>query len=169
MNHVLFKGNKVTLIGDVPEAGDEAPEFTFVTTDLKEVSSYDLEDELMVLVSVPSLDTSVCLKEARKFNEALAKREGVATLIVSADLPFAIKRACTTEGIDGIKAVSDYRYREFGEGFNLLMIDGPLKGLLARAVLVVKNNMVVYTQVVPEIGQEPDYQAVYDILDRIQE
>lgn len=168
MDKVQFKGAAITLYGNVPEPGDEAPEFTFVTTDLKEVSSYDLEKELMVLISVPSLDTGVCIKEARQFNEDLAKREGVSAMIISQDLPFAIKRACSVEGIDGIQAVSDYRYQEFGEAFNLMMIDGPLKGLLARAVFVVKNNMVVYTELVPDIGQEPNYQAVYDVLDKIQ-
>lgn len=166
MDKVKFKGEAVSLLGDLPEVGEVFPEFTYVTTDLKEVNSYDLDDQVIVILSVPSLDTGVCIKEARTFNARLSDKK-IRTLVISKDLPFALKRACTAEGLDFVEAVSDFRYNEFAESTGVVMLGGPLKGLLARAVFIVKDQTLVYTELVPEIAQEPDYDKALKVLEEL--
>lgn len=166
MDKVKFKGDPVSLLGELPEVGDVFPEFTYVTTDLKEVSSYDIDDQVLVILAVPSLDTGVCIKEARTFNASLSTKK-VRTLIVSKDLPFALKRACTAEGLDFVEAVSDFRYDEFAEVTGAVMIDGPLKGLLARAVFILKDQTLVYSELVPDITMEPDYDKALKVLEEL--
>lgn len=163
---IKFKGDPVSLLGPIPEIGEVFPEFTYVTTDLKEISSYDLDDQVLVILSVPSLDTGVCIKETRTFNASLSEK-GVRTLVISKDLPFALKRACATEGIDHVEAVSDFRYDEFAEATGAVMLDGPLKGLLARAVFILKEQTLVYSEMVPDIAMEPDYEAALKALDEL--
>jgi thiol peroxidase len=165
---VTLGGKAAQLRGAVPQAGSKAPEFTFVTDKLEEKSSYELGHKALVIIAVPSLDTGVCAKETRRFNELLEKREGTIGLTMSMDLPFAMKRFCELEGITNLMAGTDFRYREFAEAYNADIIEGPFKGLFARAIFVVDaDNTIRYTELVPEIGQEPDYDKVLAEVDKI--
>lgn len=168
MTFVTFKGLTVSLKGNLPELESKAPDFKFVKTDLSEKSLYELENIKKVIIAVPSLDTRVCATETRKFNEKLDQRTDTLGLVISKDLPFAIKRFCEVEGIKNVEAVSDFRYAEFSSLYNTEMMDGPLKGLSARIVFVLdKNNHIKLIDLVPEIAQEPDYDHVLKILDAI--
>ncbi|CAN5228066.1 hypothetical protein BH09BAC1_BH09BAC1_08360 [soil metagenome] len=165
---VTLGGKPQQLRGTVLQPGIKAPEFTFVTEKLEEKSSYELGHKALVIIAVPSLDTGVCAKETRRFNELLSAKEGAIGLTMSMDLPFAMKRFCELEGIKNLIAGSDFRYREFGEAFNADIIDGAFKGLIARVVFVIDaDNVVRYTELVPEIGQEPDYDKVLAAVDGI--
>lgn len=160
-----FKGNTVNLLNKIPDEGKKAFDFTFVKTDLTESSLYDYDDKIKVLISVPSLDTGVCQAETRKFNEKLAGLSGVIGIVVSKDLPFAMKRFCEIEGIENVISGSDFRYQDFAQEFNTEMTDGPLKGLLARAVFVVdKEHTIHYSELVPEITQEPNYDKALEVV-----
>ncbi|MGB0805070.1 MAG: thiol peroxidase [Salibacteraceae bacterium] len=168
MDKINLKGFPVQLIDDVTEAGVEAEDVTFVTRELNELSLFDIEEKVKVLISVPSLDTGVCQAETRKFNEELGKRENVIGVVVSKDLPFAAKRFCETEGIKNILTVSDYRYGDFGKEFGVEMVDGALKGLLARVVFVLdKNNQVVHTEMSDDILEEPNYEVILAEVDKL--
>jgi thiol peroxidase len=158
MASVTLRGTPFNLKGSMPKVGDRAPDFTLVKSDMSAVSLKDLAGKKKVLVMVPSLDTPVCQTETRKFNEKASALGDTAVLIVSADLPFAQKRFCETEGIKSVMAASDVRDRGFGERYGVTIAEGPLQGIMARAVVVVdKNDKVVYSELVPEIAQEPNY------------
>ena len=133
MSTVTFKGNTVKLSGDIPTQG-KAPNFSYVKSDLSESSLYEHGDKVKVIIAVPSLDTGICQKEAREFNKRLAERENVRGIVISKDLPFAMKRFCELEGIDQVESASDFR-SNFTELYNISMEEGPLRGLSARAVL----------------------------------
>lgn len=155
---VKFKGSQVLLKGYIPEVGEIAPDFTFVQADMNEKSLYDFEGLNKIILSLPSIDTGICAMETKKFNEAVGKLENVVCLTVSKDLPFALKRFCSAEGVENVKAVSDFRYGDFANEFNLEMVNSPLKSLLARAVFVVdKENRIQYVELVEDITYEPDY------------
>lgn len=165
---VTLGGKPAKLRGSVPQVGNTAPEFKFVNASLQEQSSYELGHKALVLIAVPSLDTGVCAKETRKFNEVLSAKAGVVGVTLSLDLPFAMKRFCELEGIENVIAGSDFRYHEFAEAYNVDIVEGPFKGLLARAVFVVdENNVIRYSELVPEIGQEPDYDKVLAAVDAL--
>ena len=154
-----FKGTPVNTNKALPEVGAKAPEFNLVAADLSEKSLKDFAGKTVVLTVNPSYDTGVCQAAARKFNSELSAKSGVAVLMISADLPFAQKRFCTAEGIDGIVPLSSFR-SSFASDYGLELVDGPLKGLTARAVLVLdKSGKVQYTELVPEITTEPNYEA----------
>jgi len=158
LNTTKFKGNTVNLLNKIPDEGKKAFDFTFVKADLTESSLYDFDDKIKVVISVPSLDLGVCQAETRKFNEKLEGLSGVIGIVISKDLPFAMKRFCELEGIENVISGSDFRYQDFAQEFNTEMTDGPFKGLLARAVFVIdKEHNICYSELVPEIGQEPDY------------
>jgi thiol peroxidase len=158
MASVTLRGNPFNLKGAMPKVGDRAPDFTLVKSDMSAVSLKDLAGKKKVLVTVPSLDTPVCQTETRKFNEKAAALGNTAVLIVSADLPFAMKRFCETEGIKSVMAASDLRDRGFGERYGVAIAEGPLQGVMARAVIVLgADDKVLYTELVPEIAQEPNY------------
>ncbi len=149
----------------MPAEGQSAPDFTLVKSDLSAVDLAVLGGKKKVIVTVPSLDTPVCQAETRKFNEKASALGDVEVLIVSADLPFAQKRFCETEGIDGVTACSDLRDRAFGERYGVAIADGPLAGVLARAVFVLdEENKITHVQLVVEIAEEPDYDAVLAAL-----
>lgn len=153
-----FKGQPVKLIGEFIQAGEIAPDFKLVKSDLSSLSLKDLNGKNVILNIFPSLDTSVCATSVRKFNTLAASLQDTVVLAISKDLPFAHGRFCTTEGIENVIPLSDFRLSDFDENYGLLMQDGPLAGLLARAVVVVgKDGKVAYTELVPEITQEPDY------------
>lgn len=153
---------------DITEVGMVAEDVTLVAKDLNEVSLYDIEEKVKVLISVPSLDTGVCQAETRKFNEELGKRKNVKGIIVSKDLPFASKRFCEAEGIQNVEAYSDYRYSDFGKEFGVEMVDGALKGLLARVVFVLnQENKIVHVEAAEDILKEPNYDAVLEAVDKL--
>jgi thiol peroxidase len=150
----------------MPKVGAKAPDFKLTKSDLSAVELGGLRGKKKVVVTVPSLDTSVCATETRKFNEKAAGIGNVEVLIVSADLPFAQKRFCETEGIRSVTAASDVRDRGFGERWGVAIADGPLQGLMARAVFVLdENDTVKYSELVPEIAQEPNYDAALAALE----
>ena len=160
MASVTLRGNPCTLKGNMPKVGDKAPDFQLTKVDMSNVKLADLKGKTKIIVTVPSLDTPVCQSETRKFNERASSLPDTQVLIVSADLPFAMKRFCETEGIKNVAAASDVRDRGFGERWGVAIADGPLQGITARAVFVVdKNDKVTYAELVPEIGQEPNYDA----------
>ena len=162
---VRLKGIDILLKGEMPEVGELLPDFTVVRRDFKEASLYDIELPVKVVLSVPSLETSTCAMETRKFNEQLGKLKNVACMVVSKDLPFAQKRFCEVEGIENVMAVSDFRYGDFGTESGMEMVNGPLKGLLARAVFVLDtDNRVHYAELVSEVSSEPDYEAALNAV-----
>jgi thioredoxin-dependent peroxiredoxin len=165
---VKLKGSEVLLSGYIPELKEVAPDFTFVMQDLSEKSLYDFEGLNKVILSVPSIDTGICALETKKFNEKLAKMDNVVCLVVSKDLPFAMKRFCAAEGIENVKPASDFRYGDFGKEYNLEMVNSPLKGLLARAVFVLnKENRIVHVELVADITYEPDYDKALAALAKL--
>lgn len=167
MAQITFKGNPVRTSGDLPAKGSQAPEFRLVDTDLKDVTLGTFAGKRKILNIVPSLDTGVCQMSARKFNEKAAGKSNTVVLVISADLPFAQKRFCAAEGLTGVIPLSMMRGRNFAGDYGVMMADGPLEGIAARAVVVLdENNRVLHTQLVPEIGQEPDYDAALAALER---
>jgi len=161
MASVTLKGSPLTLGGTMPKTGSAAPAFNLVKQDLAGLSNADLKGKTVVLLTVPSLDTPVCQTETRKFNERAAALPNAAVVVASADLPFAIKRFCGAEGIQNVHGASDVRDRGFGERWGVAIKDGPLAGVLARAAFVIgPDGKVKYSQLVPEIAQEPDYDAI---------
>lgn len=162
--NVFLKGNPVKLSGILPEAGQIAPDFKVVKQDLGEMNFYSIQTPVKVIISVPSIDTGVCALESKTFNKKLDSMQGKVTgLIVSMDLPFAMKRFCETEGVASVLTTSDYRHSDFGKKFGAQLADGPLQGLLARAVWVVDaSNKIRYSEIVNEITSEPDYEKVME-------
>jgi len=157
---VNLKGNPVTLVGPELKEGDRAPEAVVVTKDLQEKTVGGAKGVVQVIITVPSLDTPVCETETKKFNEIMASMEGVDVTVVSMDLPFAQKRFCESFNIQNVTVASDFRYRDM-EKYGVLIGEGALKGILARAVFIVdKDGKVAYVQLVPEITQEPNYDEV---------
>ena len=158
MAQVTLKGNPIQTNGDLPKVGAPAPAFKLTAGDLKDVSLADYKGKRKILNIVPSLDTPTCATSTRKFNESAGKLPNTVVLVVSADLPFASKRFCTTEGLANVVPLSLMRDKSFAKDYGVLIQDGPLAGICARAVVVIdESDKVVYTQLVPEIGQEPDY------------
>ena len=159
MATTLFQGTPVTLAGEFIQEGVQAPDFSLVKGDLSTFSLADAKGKFVVLNIFPSMDTGVCAASVRKFNELAAGLPDTVVLAVSKDLPFAHARFCTTEGIENVIPLSDFRCSDFDENYGVRMADGPLSGLLARAVIVVgKDGKIAYTELVPEITQEPDYE-----------
>lgn len=166
--NVKLKGSPVLLKGYIPEVGEIAPDFTFVMSDMNEKSLYDFEGLNKVILSMPSIDTGICAMETKKFNEAISKLDNVVCLAVTKDLPFALKRFCGAEGIENVKAVSDFRYGDFGNEYNLEMVNSPLKMLLARAVFVLdKENRIKYIELVEDITYEPEYDRALEALSKL--
>ena len=160
-----FKGQPVKLIGEFIQVGKVAPDFELVKTDLSSFSLKDLKGKNVILNIFPSLDTSVCATSVRKFNKLAADMDNTLVIAISKDLPFAQSRFCTTEGIENVIPASAFRASDFSQQYGIEMVDGPLAGLLARAVVVIDENFnVIYEELVPEITQEPNYDAVIAAL-----
>jgi thiol peroxidase len=160
MATITFKGNPVNTSGNLPAKGSKAPEFTLVKSDLGSMSLSELKGKKVILNIFPSLDTSVCATTVRKFNQMAAGMKNVTVLGISKDLPFAHGRFCATEGITNVITLSGFRDKEFGKAYGVDYIDGPVAGLYARGIVVIdETGTVVYTQLVPEHVQEPDYEA----------
>ncbi|MBF0586639.1 thiol peroxidase [Prosthecochloris sp. N3] len=160
MAQITLKGNPVNTAGELPSAGAKAPDFTLVKSDLSEVSLADYAGKTIVLNIFPSLDTPVCAASVRRFNLEASNLPDTVVLCISADLPFAHKRFCEVEEIENVVSLSVFRSPEFGSEYGVTIADGPLKGLLSRAVVIVdREGKVSYTEQVPEITSEPDYEA----------
>ncbi|MCW8815192.1 MAG: thiol peroxidase [Chlorobium sp.] len=160
MANITLKGNPVSTVGALPVAGTVAPSFTLVNKDLSEANMADFAGKRIVLNIFPSLDTPVCAASVRRFNLEASSIPDTVVLCISADLPFAHKRFCEVEGIENVISLSVFRSPEFGNDYGVTIVDGPLKGILSRAVVIVDNEgKVIYSEQVPEITQEPDYEA----------
>ena len=160
MATVTLKGNPIHTNGDLPAMGARAPDFKLVNNDLKDVGLAEWKGKRKVLNIVPSLDTAVCATSTRKFNERAGKMRNTVVLVVSADLPFASKRFCTVEGLENVVPLSLMRDKQFAKDYGVLIQDGPMAGICARAVVVLdENDKVIHRELVPEIGQEPNYDA----------
>lgn len=160
MATVTLGGTPFAISGDIPAAGDAAPDFTLTGGDLGDISLGDYAGQRLILNVFPSVDTPVCAASVRRFNEEAAALEGVSVLCVSRDLPFAQGRFCAAENIEAVSCASEMRDGSFGDAYGVRITEGPLAGLLARAVVVVDGDgRVRYSQLVPEIKEEPDYGA----------
>jgi thiol peroxidase len=165
MAQVTLKGNAINTNGDLPNVGSDAPDFLLVDSDLNDISLSDFSGKKKLLNIVPSLDTSVCAVSTKRFNEEAKGRDDLVVLIISADLPFAQGRFCEAESTNEVKTLSMMRDRKFAKDYGVLLVDGPLAGITARAVVVLdENDKVAYTELVPEIGQEPDYDSAMQVL-----
>ena len=165
MAEITLKGTPINTSGQLPEPGAAAGGFTLVGQDLSETSLSDLAGKTVVLNIFPSIDTPVCAASVRKFNELASGKENTVVLCISADLPFATGRFCGAEGLENVVSLSTFRDNSFGTDYGVLIVDGPLKGLLARAIVVIgSDGTVKYTELVPEIAQEPDYDKAVEAL-----
>jgi thiol peroxidase len=165
MAKVTLKGTPFTINGELPKTGSTAPDFRLVDQGLQDKTLSSFAGKRKILNIVPSLDTAVCATSTRKFNEKAASLNNTVVLVISADLPFAMKRFCETEGIKNVVSLSMMRSRDFARDYGVLLEDGPLEGISARAVVVLdENNKVLYTQLVEEISNEPDYDKALEVL-----
>src|ERR1700760_1379785 len=154
MANITLKGNAIHTEGELPKVSAEAPDFKLTQADLKDASLESFAGKKKILNIVPSLDTAVCASSTRRFNQEGGKLPSTVVLVISADLPFAQKRFCTTEGLANVVTLSEMRSREFGAAYGARISDGPMAGLLSRAVVVIdEHDKVVYTEQVPEIAQ----------------
>ena len=158
MAKITLQGNAINTNGDLPAVGSKAPDFKLTNKDLEDKSLADFKGKKKVLNIVPSLDTPVCATSTKKFNESLGNRKDVVVLIIAADLPFAMSRFCVAENTDKVTVLSMMRSKNCAKDYGVLIQDGPLAGITARAIVVIdENDKVVYTEMVPEIAQEPNY------------
>ncbi|HPF67136.1 MAG TPA: thiol peroxidase [Flavobacteriales bacterium] len=162
-----FKGSPVKLQGELPSVGSTVPNLRFVKDDLSEADLASLRGNVVVLFAMPSVDTGICALETKAFNQKVDGL-GAMAVAISEDLPFAMKRFCAAEGIANVVVASDFRYHDMSEKFGVRMLEGPLAGLHARVVFVLdKEGVLRYTQLVPDITQEPDYEAVLDAVKKL--
>lgn len=165
MATITLQGNEIHTAGEFPRVGSKAPDFTLTDRDLNDVSLSRWMGKKKLLSIFPSIDTPVCAVSTRKFNDYARTHDNTVMLMVSADLPFAHKRFCGDEGLENVVTLSTMRSDDFARGYGVLISDGPLSGLTARAVLVLdENDTVVHAELVPEIGHEPDYEAALKAL-----
>jgi len=165
---ITLKGNKINTIGQLPAIGSKAPDFLLCGTDLQDVGLAAYAGKKKIINIVPSLDTGICAMSAVRFNKDVGSLSNTVILNISADLPFAAKRFCDGEKLSHIVSLSSFRNSAFGKDYGVEIIDGPLKGLLSRAVMVLNtDNTVVYSEQVPEIAQEPDYAAALTAVQSI--
>ena len=168
MAQIKFKGNPVHTAGELPKAGDTAPDFRLTGTDLADISLASYSGKNLIISVFPSLDTPVCAASVRRFNVEAGKLKNTVVICVSRDLPFAHKRFCVAEGLSNVVSASEYRNASFSDGYGLRIIDGPLAGLLSRAIIVIDaTGKILYTEQVPEITQEPDYDRALAILSTV--
>ena len=164
MANITLKGNEIHTIGNLPEVGLPVKDFALVNDKLEVKTLEDYNGKRKIFNIFPSIDTGICAASARKFNEEAGNLENTVVINVSKDLPFALGRFCVAEGLDHVETLSDFR-GTFGDDYGVTIVDGPMKGLLSRAVIVTdENNNVVYTEQVPEIVQEPNYENALNAL-----
>ncbi len=165
MAKVTLKGNEVNTNSDIVEVGSSAPNFVLVDSDLNDVNLENFSGKNKILSIVPSLDTPVCQKSTKIFNEKVNDLDDTVMLIVSSDLPFAMKRFCTSESLENVIPVSMMRSRNFAKDYGVLLIDGPLSGITTRAIVTIsKDNKILHSELVSEIADEPNYQAALDSI-----
>ncbi len=167
MAKVTLKGNEVNTNSEIVKVGDSAPDFNLVDSDLNDVNLSNYEGKNKILSIVPSLDTPVCQKSTQIFNDKVSKLDNTVMLIVSSDLPFAMKRFCMSESLENVTPVSMMRSRNFAKDYGVLLIDGPLSGITTRAVVTIsKENKILHAELVSEIANEPNYQAALDSFNK---
>lgn len=160
MANITLKGNSIHTLGELPAIGSKAPNFELTASDLSTKTLADYSGQKLVLNIFPSVDTGVCAQSVRTFNEQASGLDNTKVLCVSKDLPFALNRFCAAEGLDNVVSLSEFKDDNFSKSYQVKITDGPLEGLMSRAVVVVnEEGNVVYTEQVPEIGQEPNYDA----------
>ncbi len=165
MAQITLHDNPINTVGTLPEIKTKAPAFQLTHADLSDASLSDFSGKRLVLNIFPSIDTGVCATAVRRFNAEAEKLENTAVLCISADLPFAQARFCGAEGLDKVITLSAMRDRKFGDDYGVTITDGPLASLFSRAIVIVdENGIVTYTEQVPEITQEPDYEAALKSL-----
>lgn len=165
MASITLGGNAINTNGELPQVGQQAPDFTLVSTDMSTATLNDFKGKKLVLNIFPSVDTGVCATSIRKFNEKAAALENTNVLCISRDLPFAQARFCGAEGLDNVTSLSDFKDGSFGKDYGVMIEDSAFAQLHARAIVVVnEQGKVVYTEQVPEVGQEPNYDAALNSL-----
>jgi len=165
MAKITLRGNPVNTSGSLPEKGSKAPAFSLVKSDLSTLTFDELAGKKVILNISPSLDTGICATAVRKFNVLAAGSENTVVLAITKDLPFAHGRFCSTEGINNVITLSGFRDTAFGKAYGVDILDGPMAGLYARSIVVIdEKGNVVYTELVPEIAQEPDYDSALAAL-----
>jgi thiol peroxidase len=165
MSKISLKGSPFNTIGELPPSGVDTPDFELVKTDLSSVSISSFQGKKIILNIFPSIDTPVCAVSVRRFNQDAGEQINTVVLCVSMDLPFAQARFCGAEGLDNVIMLSDFRTGQFGRDYGVRIIDGPLQGLLSRAVLVIDEGAkILYSQQVEEVTQEPDYELALSFL-----
>ena len=166
MTQITLQGNPINTVGNLPATGTEAPDFKLTKTDLSDVSMADFAGKRLILNIFPSIDTDICAMSVRRFNAEAEKLNNTSVLCISADLPFAQGRFCGAEGLDRVITLSMMRDQKFGADYGLTIADGPLAGLLSRAIVVIdEKGKVIYNEQVPEIAQEPDYTTALKVMD----
>jgi len=165
MATITLKGNQINTSGEMPQTGTFAPNFKLTGNDLQDKTLIDFAGKRIVLNIFPSLDTPICALSVRKFNAEAAKLNNTVILCISRDLPFAQARFCGAEGIKNVVTLSEFRDMNFGKDYELEIVDGPMAGLFARAVIILdEKGKIIYTELVPEIVQEPNYDAAIKAL-----
>lgn len=165
MAKITLKGNQIETIGELPAKGSKAPSFSLVGTDLADVGLNDFAGKNVVLNIFPSIDTPVCAASTRRFNKVAGESENTVVLCISADLPFAHSRFCEVEGLKNVIPLSVFRDKKFGADYGVTITTGPIAGLLSRALVIIdKTGSIAYTEQVPEIAQEPNYDAALSAL-----
>lgn len=165
MATITLKGTPIHTVSELPQKGSVAPEFNLVKTDLSGLKLSDLKGKKVVLNIFPSLDTSVCAKSVREFNQLAGNMTNTVVVCISKDLPFAHSRFCTTEGLQNVISASEFRDNAFSDAYGVRIVDGPMAGLMSRAVVVLdEKGTVLYNEQVPEIAQEPNYQLALKAL-----
>lgn len=163
MATITLQGDAIQTVGELPAVGSDAPDFTLTKTDMSDTSLKDFSGTVIMNI-FPSIDTGVCAASTRKFNEVASSHEGITVLCISADLPFAHARFCGAEGLENVVSLSTFRNAAFGNDYGVTITTGALAGLTSRAVVIIKDGKVAYTEQVPEIAQEPDYDAALAAL-----
>ena len=165
MAKITLKDNPINTIGTLPAVGSQAPNFLLTKTDLSDITAEDLRGKTVILNIFPSIDTEVCAASVRFFNAKANTLENTTVLCISDDLPFAQKRFCGAEGLNNVISASEVRNRDFGDAYGVRITDGPLAGILSRAIVIIDaSGKVTYTEQVPEITQEPNYDAALAAL-----
>ena len=165
MAEITLGGNKTRTLGNLPAIGSEMIDVRLVKENLENVNLSDYKGQYLILNIVPSIKTGVCSASARQFNQLASDLNNTKILTISMDLPFSQKNFCETEGIDNVELLSDFRFRDVAEKYQVLMLDSKFEGLLSRAVVIIDpEGKVIYSEQVPEIGQEPNYEAALAAL-----
>lgn len=165
MAQITIQGNAINTSGSLPKVGEAAKDFNLVKNDLSSAKLNDYKGQKVVLNIFPSVDTGICAQSVREFNKKASELENTKVLCISRDLPFAQARFCGAEGIQNVETLSDFATGDFGKNYGLDIIDGPFANLHSRAVVVLdEQGVVTYTEQVPEIAQEPNYEAVFEVL-----